>query len=98
MDDYGVKSKTAFDITYGGCKNEQENIHFISEIVIKQEVMETSVVIETCQLPPPLSTPVLEAEKKECKPPKKRKAKRKCEIAAKIAMKKRNVMKKRKDF
>ena len=73
MDDYGVKSKTAFDITYGGCKNEQENIHFISEIVIKQEVMETSVVVETCQLPPSLSTPVLEAGKKECKPPKKEK-------------------------
>ena len=30
---------------------------------IKQEVVETSEVVETCQSPPPLSTPALEAEK-----------------------------------
>ena len=39
--------------------------------------------------PPPLSTPNLEAKKKECKPPKRREAKRECEIITKIAMKKK---------
>ena len=44
------------------------------------------------------STPTLDAEKKECKPSKERKAKRKCEIVATIAIKKRKVMKKGKTF
>ena len=93
-----MKSKVAFDIAYRGCKNKQENINFIREMSIKQEVQETSKVVETCQpQPPPLSTPAPKAEKKECKPPKKRKAKRKCEIIAKIAMKKK-VIKKRQVF
>ena len=41
-DDYGVKSKVAFDIAYAGYKNKQENIHFICEMPIKQEVLKTS--------------------------------------------------------
>ena len=77
MDDYNVKSKVAFDVAYGGYKNEQEKINFIREMQIKQEVVETSVVVETRQpQPPPSSTPILKAEKKEYQPPKKRKAKR----------------------
>ena len=36
-----------------------------------------------------MSTPNLEAKKKECKPPKRREAKRECEIITKIAMKKK---------
>ena len=42
VDDCSVKSKVAFDIVYDGYKNEQENIHFIREIPIKQEVVEIS--------------------------------------------------------
>ena len=60
VDDYGVKSKVAFDIAYVGYKNEQENIHFIREMPIKQEATETSEVVEMC----PFSTPTLEAEKR----------------------------------
>ena len=61
-----MKSKVAFDIAYRGCKNKQENIHFIREMSIKQEVQETSKVVETCQpQPPPLSTPAPKAEKKK---------------------------------
>ena len=30
LDDYGGKSEVAFDIAYGGYKNEQQNIHFFS--------------------------------------------------------------------
>ena len=55
---------------------------------IKQEVVETREVVQTCP-PPTLSTPVSKAEKKECKPSKKRKAKCEHEIIAKIAMKKK---------
>ena len=59
-------------------------------MLIKKEVMETSEVLEMCQLqPPPLSTHSLEAERKECKPPKKRKSKREYESITKIAMKKK---------
>ena len=39
MDDYGMKNKAAFNIAYSGYKNEQENIRFVREIPIKQEVM-----------------------------------------------------------
>ena len=88
MDDYGVKSKMNFDIAYGRFKNEQENIPFVREMSIKHKVVETSKVVGICQ-PPLLSTSAPEAQKKECKQPKKRKAKRECEIAAKNAMKKK---------
>ena len=86
VDDYGVKTKVAFDIAYRGYKNEQEDIHFVREMPIKQEVMETSERVETYQQPP-WPFPASETEKKECKPPKKRNAKRECEIISKIAMK-----------
>ena len=57
---------------------------------MKQKVMETREVVETCQTQPSLSsTSPLEAEKKEYKPPKKRKAKGKSKIVAKIAMNKK---------
>ena len=83
-----MKSKVAFDIAYGGYKNEKENTHFICEISIQPEVMETSKVAGTYQpQPPPSSTP-LKVEKKEYKPPRKRKAKHRCKIVAKITMKK----------
>ena len=45
VDDYSVRSKLAFDVTYGGYKNQQENIHFIREMPIKQDVVETSEVV-----------------------------------------------------
>ena len=66
---------------------------------IKQEVVKTSKVVETCPPPPPAPTSTPEAEKKERKP-KKREAKRECDIVAKIALKrkKRNARKKRLDF
>ena len=35
VDDYSVRSKLAFDVAYGGYKNQQENIHFIREMPIK---------------------------------------------------------------
>ena len=77
-----MKSKVALDIAYGGYTNEQENIHFIHKMPIKQEVVETSEMVEMCQPQLPLlSTPTIEAEKEEFKPPKRRK-----------------VMKKRQDF
>ena len=47
-------------------------------------------MLETCASPL-LSTPASEAEKKECKPSKKRKAKREHEIIAKITMKKKKL-------
>ena len=66
-----MKSKMAFDTAYGGYTNEQENIHFIHKMPMKQEVVETSKMVEMCQpQPPPLSTPTNETEKKECKPQK----------------------------
>ena len=55
---------------------------------IKQEVVETSEVIETHQ-PHLLPTPTSEAKNNECILPKKRKAKRVCKIVDKIAMKKK---------
>ena len=88
MDNYGVRSKLAFDIAYGNYKNQQENVHFICETSIKQEVVETSEVVEMCPPNPPSSTATPEVEKKEYKP-KKRKAKCKCDIAAKIELKKK---------
>ena len=39
VDDYDVKSKLAFDIAYGGYKNQQENIYFNCEMLIKDEVV-----------------------------------------------------------
>ena len=84
-DNYGMRSKLSSDITYGSYKNQQENIHFIHEMPTKQEVAETSELVETC-LP---SAPTPQAEKIECKP-KKRKAKHKCDTVAKITLKKRN--------
>ena len=45
MDDYGVRSKLAFDIGYGGYKNQQQNIHFIHKMPITQEVVEISEVV-----------------------------------------------------
>ena len=50
---------------------------FLCEMLIKQEVVETSEVVEICQSPPS-STPAPEAKEKECKLPKKRKAKYEC--------------------
>ena len=83
-----MKSKVAFDIAYGGFKNEKENIHFVYDMLKKPEAMETSKVVGTYQpQPPPSSTP-LKVERKECKPPKKRKAKHRCKTVAKITMKK----------
>ena len=71
-----MKSKVAFDIAYRGCKNKQENINFIREMSIKQEVQETSKVVETCQpQSPPLSTPAPKAEKKRMQTTKKEKSK-----------------------
>ena len=67
-------------------------------MLIKQESVETSEVVEMYQSHP-LSIPASEAEKKECKLPKKKKAEREYEIVGKIAMKKkRNLMKRRQDF
>ena len=88
VDNYGVRGKLAFDIAYGNYKNQQENVHFICETSIKQEVVETSEVVEMCPPHPPSSTSTPEAEKKEYKP-KKRKAKCKCDIVAKIELKKK---------
>ena len=48
VDDYGVKIKVAFDIAYRSYKNKQEKIHFIREMLIKQEVLETSEVVDSC--------------------------------------------------
>ena len=45
VDDYSVRSKLAFDVTYGGYKNQQENIHFFREMPLKQDVVETSKVV-----------------------------------------------------
>ena len=71
VDDYGVKSKVAFDIANDGYKSEQESIYFIREMLsIKQEVVKTSKVVEMSP-PPPLSSSASEAVKKECKLPKK---------------------------
>ena len=65
VEDYSVRSKLAFDVAYGGYKNQQENMHFICEMLIKQEVVENSEVVETYLPPPlPLSPPTPEAEKK----------------------------------
>ena len=48
--------------------------HFIPEMpMIKQEVVEASEVVETCQLQPLLSTPALESVKKECNHQKREK-------------------------
>ena len=64
VDDYGVKSKVAFEIAYGNYKNEKENMRFVSEMPIMQEVLEASEVVETCQ-PPSLSTSAPEVDNKE---------------------------------
>ena len=64
LDDYGVKSKVAFETAYGDYKNEKENMLFVCEMPIIEEVLETSEVVETCQ-PPPLSTSAPEVDKKE---------------------------------
>ena len=55
--------------------------------MIKQKVVETSKVVETCPRPP-TPTPAPEAEKRECKP-KKRKVKCEFDIVAKTALKKK---------
>ena len=64
VDDYGVKSKVAFEIAYGNYKNEKENMLFVCEMPIIQEVLEASEVVETCQ-PPLLSTSAPEVDNKE---------------------------------
>ena len=71
MDNYSVCSKVAFDVAYGNYKNQQENMHFIREMPIKQNVVKTSEMAEMCPSHPPSPTPTLEAEKKECKPKKR---------------------------
>ena len=65
VNDYFVKSKLAFDIAYGSYKNQQENIHFICEMLIKQEVVKTSKVVETFPLPAPTPAPTPKAEKRK---------------------------------
>ena len=75
VDNYGMKSKIAFDVAFGGYKNKEENIHFIREMLIKQEVVETSQVVEMCPPTPLPPTPAPEVAEKECKPPKKSKGK-----------------------
>ena len=82
---------------YGGYKNEQRNVHFVREMPIKQEVVETSEVVETYQ-PHLLPTPTSTAKNNECILPKKRKAKRVCKIVDKIAMKKKKRDEKNKTF
>ena len=57
-------------------------------MLIKQKVVESSKVEETCPRPPPTPTPAPEAEKKEFKP-KKRKVKCEFDIVAKTALKKK---------
>ena len=66
-------------------------------MLIKQEVVETSQVVEMCPPPPLPPTPAPEVAEKECKLPKKSKAKCECEAISKIAIEKRNAMKKRQD-
>ena len=69
-----MKSKVSFDIAYGGYKNEQKNIHFICEVLIKREVVETSEVVKTCPAPPSsFSAP--NVEKTRTQPAKKEKSK-----------------------
>ena len=70
VDDYSVCSKVAFDIAYGNYKNQQENMHFVREMPIKQNVVKTSEMVEMCPPHRPSPTPTIEAEKKECKPKK----------------------------
>ena len=82
VDDYDVKSKLAFNIASGGYKNQQENIHFIREMPIKQEVVKTSNVVEMYSPPPPTST--LEVEKTKWKLKKC-----KCDVVGKIGLKKK---------
>ena len=94
-----MKSKVDFDIAYGGYKNEQENIHSIREIAIKQEVVETSEVAEMCQPQPlPLSTPTLETEKMECKPSKREKESTNMKLLLKLQWKKKETSWKKLDF
>ena len=64
VDNYAVRSKLAFDIVYGTYKNQQENIHFIREMLIKQKVVETSEVVGACPLPAPTPALTLETEKR----------------------------------
>ena len=96
MDNYtfDIACKLALDIAYGGYKNQQENIHLIREMPIKQEVVETSEVVETCPPPPPAPTP--ETEKK-CNP-KKRKKTVSVILLLKLHRKNRNARKRRCDF
>ena len=69
-----MKSKVSFDIAYGGYKNEQKNVHFICEMLIKQETVETSEVVETCPAAPSsFSAP--NVEKTRMQPVKKEKSK-----------------------
>ena len=60
----------------------------------RQEVAETSEVVGTCPPHPPTPIPTLEAEKKESMP-KKRKAKRECNIVVKIALKEKKCKEKK---
>ena len=60
-----MKSKVAFDIAYGSYKNEQENKHFVREMPIKQDVVETSEMAKTYQLHP-LLLPRLKKRNENC--------------------------------
>ena len=92
-----MRSKLVFDIAYGNYKNQQENIHFIREMPIKQEVIETNEVVEMCSPHPPTPTPTPEAEKRKCKP-KKGKAKHECDIVSKITFEKKEMQGKKRLF
>ena len=93
-----MKNKAAFDIAYSGYKNEQENIRFVREIPIKQEVMKLAKWYKCVNHNNLRCVLLLLRLKKECKPPKKRKAKRECETITKTAMKKKKRDEKRQDF
>ena len=89
----------AFDIAYVGYKNEQENIHFIREMPIKQEATETSEVVEMCQpQSPPLSTPTLEAEKRNANHQKREKRSANVKLLLKLWWKKKMWWKQGKTF
>ena len=85
IDDYGVKSKMAFEVANAGYQNQQENLCFV-QLPVEQEKIETDELSEAVKCPPP---PLCSPSKLTTQKPKKRKIKNSDFVAEKILLKKK---------
>ena len=91
VDDYGIKSKLAFEVAHVGYQNQKESLHF-AQLPVKEEQTEIDEVIEVVETT--ITLPALTITQKT----KKRKIKNSDIVAEKFLLKKKKRDERRLNF